>query len=132
MPQKGTVIGDILGEFGEQGKKVVKEVATEIVKTPINILEGIDPVNTAEVAQKTQQYKAEEKSKLAKVRSGLEAIRTVPPPERVSQGAEMAEQAKTNQAAQQNNQLSASMTQKKKMQPLVLQQKRKDKLHGAG
>jgi hypothetical protein len=43
-----------------------------------------------------------------------------------------AQKGQINQNAQVNNQLSASMTPKKKPEPLVVQQKRNDRLHGAG
>ncbi len=139
MPQKGTVLGDFVSELGEQGKKVLKETATEIVKTPLNILEGLAPVNPPEVAQKSQEYKARDQAKLAKIRSGLAMQQEMAaPPEqpKPQQGAEMAERGQTNQNAQMNNLQGQSsgiyVPPKKKMEPLAVQQKRSNKLHGAG
>lgn len=133
--QKGTIIGDVIETFKDEGGKVLRETGKQLV-SPLNILEGLDPVNPAEVAEKSKQYKMEEKAKLAKVRSGLAVMQETPtrPQEdrRIQQGAETAERGQTNQNAAMNNQLSASMTPKKKPEPLVVQQKRKDKLQGAG
>lgn len=134
MPQPGTVLGDILETAREQGGKIVKEV----VSAPIDIVrESFDQPIPNPSAERQQQVKAEDKAKLAKIRSGLsmeQEMRTAPPEQKVQQGAEMAERGQTNQNAQMNNQgqpLSSSMTPKKQMQPLVLQQKRKDRLQGA-
>lgn len=136
MADTGSIIGSIAETFKDEGVKAVKEVAGGLVKS-INILEGLDPVNPSEVAQKSQQYKAEEKAKLAKVRSGLAVMQeSRPQPQedrRIQQGAETAERGQVNQNAQMNNQqLSANMKPQKKMEPLAVQQKRQNKLHGAG
>jgi hypothetical protein len=133
MPKPGTVFGDVLEQFKEQGKAIGKEV----VKMPVDIVkasfEQPIPLPTQE---RTQQLKAEEKARLAKVRSGIamEQEFKSPPPEekRIQQGATTTEKGQINQNAQVNNQLSASMTPKKKPEPLVVQQKRNDRLHGAG
>lgn len=140
MPQIGSIIGDTFEQIREQGGKVAKEVVTEVAKTPVNILEGLNPVNPAEVQEKSMKYKQEKDAKLASARSRLhqevEAMKPRPQPteeQRIQQGAEMAEKGQTNQAGQMNNQLSSSMTPKKKMEPLALTQKRKDKAPaGAG
>ncbi|MBP6913364.1 MAG: hypothetical protein KBC00_02015 [Candidatus Levybacteria bacterium] len=133
MPKPGTVFGDVLEQFYEQGEKIGKEV----IKAPVDIVkasfEQPIPLPTQE---RTQQLKAEEKAKLAKVRSGIameqEFKSTQPEEKRVEQGATITEKGKPNQQAQINNQLSANMTPKKKPEPLVVQQKRNNKLHGAG
>lgn len=139
MPQKGTVIGDVIGAFQEEGLKIVKETATEIVKTPINILEGLAPINPPEIAQKSQEYKMKDQAKLAKIRSGIAMQQEMAaPPEspKAQQGAEMAERGQANQNAQMNNLQGQPsgiyVAPKKKMEPLAVQQKRSNKLHGAG
>lgn len=138
MPQPGSVIGDVFESVKEQGGKIVKEVAKETVKS-INILEGLDPVNPQEVAEKSKMYKEQDKAKYAQIKSRLhqevEAIRIPSRPE-PQKGVEMAEKGQQNQMANLNNQstsqLSAGTTPKKKLEPLVVQQKRNNKLHGAG
>ncbi len=139
MPQKGTIIGDVLETFRDEGKKIAKETVTEIVKAPLNILEGLAPVNPPEVAQKTQEYKMKDQAKLAKVRSGLAMQQEMAaPPEapKAQQGAEMAERGQANSNAQMNNLQGQPsgiyVPPKKKMEPLAVQQKRSNKLHGAG
>lgn len=140
MPQKGTVLGDVIGAFQEEGLKIAKETGTELIKTaaPINILEGLAPINPPEIAQKSQEYKAKDAAKLAKIRSGLAMQQEMPaPPEqKVTQGAEMAERGQVNQTGQLNNLQGQSskiyVAPKKKMEPLAVQQKRSNKLHGAG
>lgn len=140
MPQKGTVIGDVIGSFQDEGIKVIKETGKQLVSS-INILESLDPVNPAEVKQKSQEYKAKDEAKLAAARKRLhqEVIHMSPPPPeqpKPQQGAEAAEQGQVNQNAQMNNLQGQSskmyVPPKKKMQPLVVQQKMKDKLQGAG
>ncbi len=139
MPQKGTVLGDFVSELGEQGKKIAKETVSEIAKTPINILEGLAPINPPEVAQKTQEYKMKDQAKLAKIRSGLAMQQEMPAPQeqpRTQQGAESAERGQANSNTQMNNLQGQSskiyVAPKKKMEPLAVQQKRSNKLHGAG
>lgn len=141
MPQKGTILGDTIEVFKEQGAKGAKEIGIEIAKTvaPINLLEGLAPVNPPEVAQKTQEYKAKDAAKLAKIRSGLamqQEMAAPPQPPKAQQGAEMAERGQVNQAGQMNNLQGQSskiyVPPKKKMEPLAVQQKRSNKLHGAG
>lgn len=138
MPKAGTVIGDILETFKSEGTKALKETGSQLAGS-FNILEGLDPVNSSEVAAKSKQYKAEEKAKLAKIRSGLAMMQeTAPRPQedrRIETGAAQAERGAQNQNAQMNNpgqQLSANMKPQKKIEPLVVQQKRNNKLHGAG
>lgn len=134
MPQSGSVLGDVVETFKEHGGKAVKE----IIKTPLDIVKASfdQPIpNPSE--ERTQQIKDAEKAKLAKVRSGLameSEMRTAPPQEqpRIQQGAEITEKGQVSNTAQMNNQLSASMTPKKKPEPLVVQQTRKNKLQGAG
>lgn len=132
MPKPGSIIGDILEVGREQGGKIVKEVAS----VPIDIVKAsFDQPIPNPTAERTQQIKAEDKARLAKIRSGLSVMQDSPPPQkeeaRVQQGAETAERGQVNQNAARN-QLSASMTPKKKPEPLVVQQKRNNKLHGAG
>lgn len=136
MPQPGTIIGDVFEQVREHGKKVVKEVA----KAPFDIVKASfeQPISNPS-AERTAQMKADDKAKLAKVRSKLEdQIQTAPKQQedrRIFQGAEKVERGMANQNAQMNNsgqQLSASQTPKKKPEPLVVQQKRQNKLHGAG
>lgn len=140
MPQKGTVIGDVIGSFQEEGVKVFKETGKQLISS-INILENLDPVNPTEVKQKSKEYKASDEAKLAAARKRLheEVIHMAPPPAekpKVQQGAEMAEQGQVNTNAQMNNLQGQSskmyVPPKKKMEPLVVQQKRNNKLHGAG
>lgn len=139
MADTSNVLGGVIETFKEEGKKVAKEVATEIVKTPVNILEGLAPVNPQEVQAKSMEFKQEKQAKLAKIRSELGSqIQTAPKQKedrRIFQGAETAERGMINTNASMNSggqQLSASMTPKKKPEPLVVQQKRNNKLHGAG
>ncbi len=133
MPQPGSVIGDVIETFKEQGGKAAKE----IISAPVDIVKASfkQPIPNPS-AERQQQIKAEEKAKLAKVRSGLSVLQESSAPaqedRRVQQGAEKAERGQSNQNAAMNNQLSASMTVKKKPEPLVVQQKRQNKLHGAG
>lgn len=140
MPQKGTVIGDVIGSFQDEGIKVVKETAKQLVSS-INILESLDPINPTEVTQKSKEYKAQDEAKLAAARKRLhqEVIHMAPPASeqpKPQQGAEMAEQGQVNQNAQMNNLQGQSskiyVAPKKKMEPLVVQQKRNNKLQGAG
>jgi hypothetical protein len=139
MADNGTVLGGVLEAFKEEGKKIVKETGKQLAGS-VNILEGLDPINPSEVADKSKQYEAEKKAKLAKVRSGLsmmEEFKGKPQEDRrIEQGTEKVEKSQINQNAQMNNpggqQLSASQTPKKKIEPLVVQQKRNNKLHGAG
>lgn len=136
MPNPGSVLGDIVETFKEQGTKAVKEIA----RTPVDIVKASfeQPIpNPSEERQ--QQLKSEKDAKLAAVRSNLraevDAMRPRPEQPRAQQGAEMAERGQANQMGKMNNagaQLSASMTPKKKPEPLVVQQKRNNKLHGAG
>lgn len=139
MADSSTIHGAIFETFKEEGKKVAKEVITEIAKTPVNILEGLAPVNPQEVQAKSMEFKQEKKAKLAKIRSELGSqIQTVPRQQedkRIFQGAEKVERGQTNQNAQMNQggqPLSANMKPQKKMEPLAVQQKRNNKLHGAG
>lgn len=141
--QKGTVPGDVLEMITDQGGKAIKETGKQLV-SPLNILEGLDPINPAEVAEKSKMFKEKEKQEVAQVRSRLhqeiQAIKIGPQEDRrIQTGEEQAEKGKTNQALTMNNvnpngpqPLSANMTPKKKAVPLVVQQKRKDKLQGAG
>lgn len=139
MVDTSTVLGGVLESFKEEGKKIVKETGKQLVGS-VNILEGLDPVNPSDVADKSKHYEAEKKAKLVNVRSGLsmmEEFKGKPQEDRrIEQGAEQAERGQTNQNAQMNNPggqpLSASQTPKKQMEPLVVQQKRQNKLHGAG
>lgn len=139
MADTSSVLGGVLETFKEEGKKALKETGKQLVGS-VNILEGLDPINPSEVTDKSKQYEAEKKAKLAKVRSGLSMMEEgKPKPQedrRIQEGAEKAERAQTNQNAQMNNPggqpLSASQTPKKKIEPLVVQQKRQNKLHGAG
>lgn len=138
MPDKSTVIGGIFETFKDEGKKVVKEVVSEVAKTPLNILEGLAPVTPTEVDQKSQEYKMKDKAKLAKIRGGL-SMESAPKQQedrRIFQGAETAERGMVNANASMNNSggqpLSANVTPKKKPEPLAVQQKRNNKLHGAG
>ncbi len=127
MPQPGSVLGDTFEQLKETGKKVSKEV----FKAPVDIVKASfeQPIPNPS-AERSAQIKAEDNAKLAKVRSGLSVMQESPPPPpqdlRIQQGAEKAEKG------QQDTQLSASMTPKKKPEPLVVQQKRNNKLHGAG
>lgn len=138
--QKGSLIRDVIGEMGEQTKKGAKEVVTEIAKTPVNLLGDLAPFNSHEYSEKKQKHEAKKAQNLAAIRSNLRAEVAAMKPAveqpRVQQGAEMAERGQTNQQARMNNAggqpLSASMTPKKKIEPLVVQQKRNNKLHGAG
>lgn len=139
MPNKNSVLGGVLETFKEEGKKIGKEVASEIIKTPVNILEGIDPTTNEEVKAKSMQNEQEKKAKLSKIRSELGAqLQTAPKQHedrRIFQGAETAERGMANQNAAMNSggqQLSANVTPKKKPEPLVVQQKRNNKLQGAG
>lgn len=136
MADSGSVLGGVLETFKEEGKKIVKETGKQLAGS-VNILEGLDPINPSEVAQKSEQYEAEKKAKLAKIRSGLSMMEeSRPRPQedrRIDQGASLAEKNQSNQNAQMNSQqLSASQTPKKKVEPLVVQQKRQNKLQGAG
>lgn len=140
MPQPGSVLGDVLETVKHEAGNVAKEVGGGVVKS-INILEGLDPVNPGEVAEKSKMFKEKDKAELAAKRRSLhqevEAMRTAPrPQEQPQQGAQIAEKAQSNQMANMNNQsasqLSAGITPKKKLEPLVVQQKRNNKLHGAG
>lgn len=139
MPDTSTVLGGVLETFKEEGKKIGKEVATEIVKTPVNILEGLAPTTPEKVQAESMQFKQEKKAKLAKIRSELGSqIQTAPKQQedrRLFQGAATAERGQVNANAQMNNaggQLSANQKPQKKMEPLAVQQKRNNKLHGAG
>lgn len=139
MPDTSTVLGGVLETFKEEGKKVGKEVVTEIAKTPVNILEGLAPTTPEKVQAETMQYKQKKQVDLAKVRSKIEdQIQTAPKQKedrRLFQGAAVAERGQVNQSAQMNNaggQLSANQKPQKKMVPLAVQQKRQNKLHGAG
>lgn len=136
MPQKGTIIGDIVETFKEEGTKVVKEIVT----APVDIVKASFEHSIPNPSQeRTQQLKAEEAAKLAEVRSGLamQAELSSPPPE-VERGETQAEKGQTNQNAKMNDLqgqptgLAANIKPKKKMEPLVVQQKRNNKLHGAG
>lgn len=135
MPHPGSVLGDIIETFKEEGTKVVKEVA----RTPVDIVKASfeQPIPNPS-PERQQQLKVEKESKLAAVRSNLraevDALRPKPEQPRVQQGAEMAERGQANQMGKMNNAgaLSASMTPKKKIEPLVVQQKRNNKLQGAG
>lgn len=134
MPQPGTILGDTFEQLKDAGKKIVKEVVTSPVDIVLESFEQPIPNPTKERAQ---QLEAERKAKLAKVRSGLSVLQETPskPQEdrRIEQGATITEKGQTNKNAQMNNQqLSANMTPKKKPEPLVVQQKRNNKLHGAG
>lgn len=140
MPQRGTVVGDVIGSFKDEGLKAVKETGKQLISS-INILEDLDPVNPAEVKQKSQEYKLDDQAKLAAARKRLheEVSHMMPPsPEapKVQQGAEIAEKGQVNQNAQMNNLQGQSskiyVAPKKKMEPLVVQQKRQNKLQGAG
>lgn len=128
MPQKGTVWGDFVSELGEQGKKVLTETGKELAKTaaPVDILEGLAPINPPEVAEKTQQYKAQDAAKLAKIRSGIamqQEMAAPPEPPKAQQSADPAERAQGP---------GPLMKRDKPMEHLSVQQKRNDKLHGAG
>ncbi len=137
MPHPGSVLGDIIETFKEEGTKVAKEVA----HAPIDIVKASfeQPISNP-TPERQQQLKVEKESKLAAVRSNLraevDAMKPKPEQPRVLQGAEIAERGQSNQMGKMNNQggaqLSASMTPKKKPEPLVVQQKRNNKLHGAG
>ncbi len=62
MADTSNVLGGVIETFKEEGKKVAKEVATEIVKTPVNILEGLAPVNPQEVQAKSMEFKQEKQA----------------------------------------------------------------------
>lgn len=136
MPHPGSVLGDIIETFREEGTKAAKEVA----RAPIDIVKASfeQPISNPS-PERQQQLKVEKESKLAAVRSNLraevDAMKPRPEQPRVQQGAEMAEKGQANQMGKMNNSgsaLSASMTPKKKIEPLVVQQKRSTKLQGAG
>lgn len=136
MPQIGSVIGDLIETGREQGGNIVKEVVSETAKS-FNILEGIAPVDPVKVEQMQAKEASVKKSKLSALHQEVQSMKAGPPQpteeQRIQQGAEMAEKGQANQAGQMNNQLSSSMTPKKKMEPLALTQKRKDKAPaGAG
>lgn len=139
MPQPGSILGDTIEQFKDQGGKAAKEVVKEIVKTPVNILEGLARTTPEKVQQEREKDKQVKQIGLSKIRSELGSqIQTVPRQKedrRIFQGAETAERGMANQNAAMNSggqQLSANMTPKKKPEPLVVQQKRNNKLHGAG
>ncbi len=137
MPQPGTILGDLVETVKEQGGKAVKEIAS----APIDIVKASfeQPIPNP-TAERKQELEAKRKAELAKVRSGIAVLNESKPQQkedrRIQQGAEKAERGQTNQAAQMNNQgqpLSANQTTKKKMEPPVLTQKRKDRAPaGAG
>ncbi|MGE5042053.1 MAG: hypothetical protein ACM3IJ_04065 [Candidatus Levyibacteriota bacterium] len=134
MPHVGTIFGDVVETLKENTGKAAKEIA----RAPIDIVKASfeQPIPNPS-AERQQQLKAEEQSKLAAVRSNLraevDAMKPRPEQPRVQQGAEMAERGQQNQMGKMNNTpLSASQTPKKKLEPLVVQQKRNNKLHGAG
>ncbi len=139
MPQPGTILGDIVEQVREQGGKAIKEIAS----APVDIVKASfeQPIpNPTE--EREQQLKAKDEADLKAARARQHQIvgdmkprRQPQEDRRIQQGAEKAERGQTNQMAQMNNQgqpLSASQTTKKKMEPPVLTQKRKDRLHGAG
>lgn len=139
MPQPGSILGDTIEQFKDQGGKAAKEVVKEIAQTPLNILEGVAPTTPEKVQAKSIEFKQEKQAKLAKIRSELGSqIQTSPRQKedrRIFQGAETAERGMANSNANMNSggqALSANMTPKKKPEPLVVQQKRNNKLHGAG
>lgn len=137
MPQPGTIIGDIAETFKEEGKKIVKEIAS----APVDIVKASFEHSIPNPSQeRTQQLKEEEKAKLAEVRSGLamQAELASTPQPQAERGETKAEKGQTNQNAKMNDLqgqptgLAANIKPKKKMEPLVVQQKRNNKLHGAG
>lgn len=135
MPQIGTIFGDVVETLKENTGKAAKEIA----RAPIDIVKAsFESTIPNPTAERQQELKMEKESKLAAVRSNLraevEAMKPRPEQPRPQQGAEMAEKGQQNQMAKMNNSspLSASQTPKKKLEPLVVQQKRNNKLHGAG
>ncbi len=136
MADTSTIPGALFETLKEEGGKVVKEVVKETAKS-VNLLESLPPTTPEKVQQESMKYKQEKQIGLSKIRSELGSqIQTAPKKQedrRIFQGAEKAERGQVNQNAQMNNQqLSANMKPQKKMEPLAVQQKRNNKLHGAG
>lgn len=135
MPQ---MIGDVAETLKEHSGKAIKEIAS----TPVDIIKASfgDEVIPNPSAQRKQEIKAKDTAETEAIRRNLraevDAMRPKQEQPRIQQGEALAEQGKGNQNAAMNNlqgqPLSSSMTPKKKLEPLVVQQKRNNKLHGAG